>query len=275
MPQTILTLTKALTVIEELSQAHQPLGVSELSRSLGLSKNQVFRVLKTLEAQGYVRKSGDKYQLGLKFLELGRRLLSEDDLVQIAIGHLNRVRNETGECVCLFVLDGRQAVCTALREGLGLVNITARVGQRYQLHAGAAPKAILAFQTDEFVDAVIDRSGLPAYTPYTITEPDELRAQIAVIRERGYALSSEDMLVHAFEVGVPIYDRGDHVQAALSVTGPVNRFGPEERRRALEIMAGICDQISLAMGSQVRPSVAIRRATGAGDPRRGGAAMTD
>lgn len=259
MPQTILTLTKALTVIEELSRAHHPLGVSELSRSLGLSKNQVFRVLKTLEAQGYVRRSGEKYQLGLKFLELGRRLLSEDDLVQIAIGHLNRVRNETGECVCLFVLDDRQAVCTALREGLGLVNITARVGQRYQLHAGAAPKAILAHQSDDFIEAVMEHSGLPAYTPYTITDPAKLLAHLSMIRERGYALSAEDMLIHAFEVSVPIYDQADRVQAALSVTGPVDRFGPAERVQAVEILAGVCDQISAALGSHLRPSAHLRR----------------
>jgi len=258
MAQTILTLSKALTVIDALAQSHGPVGISELSRRLGLSKNQFFRVVKTLEQFGYIQKVDDKYALGLRFLELGRHILNESDLVQTAIPHLNEVRNATGECVCLFMLDGREAVCIALREGLGLVNITARVGHRYLLHAGAAPKAILANQSAAFVRTVIDEHGLPAYTPHTITESAELQRALEEIRRRGFALSDEDMLIHAFEVAVPIYDRDDQVRAALSVTGPVDRFGPEERIAALRIIAEVCDQISVLLGAQAQPGPNVR-----------------
>jgi len=258
MTQTILTLSKALTVIDALAQSHGPVGISELSRRLGLSKNQIFRVVKTLEQFGYIHQVDDKYALGLRFLELGRHILNESDLVQTAIPHLNEVRNATGECVCLFMLDGRESVCIALREGLGLVNITARVGHRYLLHAGAAPKAILANQPAAFVRNVIDEHGLPAYTPHTITESAELQRTLAEIRERGFALSNEDMLVHAFEVAVPIYDRDDQVRAALSVTGPVDRFGPKERIAALRVIAEVCDRISVSLGAQVQPGPHVR-----------------
>lgn len=258
MTQTILTLSKALTVIDALAQSHGPVGISELSRRLGLSKNQIFRVVKTLEQFGYIHQVDDKYALGLRFLELGRHILNESDLVQTAIPHLNEVRNATGECVCLFMLDGRESVCIALREGLGLVNITARVGHRYLLHAGAAPKSILANQPAAFVRKVIDEHGLPAYTPHTITDVAELQRTLEQIRQRGYALSNEDMLVHAFEVAVPIYDRDDQVRAALSVTGPVDRFGPEERIAALRVIADVCDRISVSLGAQVRPGPHVR-----------------
>lgn len=190
--------------------------------------------------------------------------------MQTAIPHLNEVRNATGECVCLFMLDGREAVCIALREGLGLVNITARVGHRYLLHAGAAPKAILANQPDAFVRQVIDEHGLPAYTPHTITESAELQQTLAEIRQRGFALSNEDMLIHAFEVAVPIYDRDDQVRAALSVTGPVDRFGLEERTAALRVIAEVCDRISVSLGAQQQPGPHVRAnlmyATGEHEP---------
>jgi DNA-binding IclR family transcriptional regulator len=258
MTQTIPTLSKALTVIDALAQSQGPVGISELSRRLGLTKNQVFRVLKTLEQRGYIHQVEDKYQLGLKFLEIGRHILNESDLVQTALPHLNEVRNITGECVCLFMLDGREAVCIALREGLGLVNITARVGHRYLLHAGAAPKAILACQPPAFVASVIAEHGLPAYTPHTITEASDLLATLETIRRTGFALSNEDMLEHAFEVAVPIYDRDDQVRAALSVTGPVDRFEPEKRVAALRVLADVCDRISIALGAQVHPGTQIR-----------------
>lgn len=255
MPQTILTLAKALAVIDELAETHGPVGISELSRRLGLSKNQVFRVVKTLEERGYVHQVDDKYQLGLRFLEIGRQLLNNNDLVQIAIAHLMEVRNATGECVSLFLLDGHESVCIAMREGLGLVNVTARVGQRYSLHAGAAPKAILAFQRPEFIEHIITSYGLPAYTPHTIIEPASLYASLEEIRRLGYAFSNAEMLVHAFEVAAPIYDRYDRVRAALCVTGPVDRFGPAERDAALAVVMNVCDRISATQGAHVRASL--------------------
>ncbi len=257
MKQTIMTLSKALEVIDELARSYEPVGVSDLSRRLGLTKNQVFRVLKTLEEHDYVHQVGERYHLGLKFIEVGRKILSQNDLLQLAIAHLNEVRNATGESSVIFVLDGQEAVCIAVREGTGLMDITARVGLRYLLHAGAATKAILAFQPEDFVDAAIAKHGLPAYTQYTITDADTLKLHLAAIREQGYVFSNEDVQVHASAVSVPIYDRDDDVRASLCVSGPNDRFTDEKREQALAILAGICDRISASLGSGIRPGTQI------------------
>jgi DNA-binding IclR family transcriptional regulator len=257
MKQTIGTLSKALEIIDELARSHEPVGISELSRRLDLTKNQVFRVLKTLEEYGYVHQSGERYQLGLKFIEVGRQILGQNDLLQLAIVHLNEVRDACGESSVIFVLDGLEAVCIAQREGHGLMDLTARVGHRYLLHAGAATKAILAFQNDELVDAAVAKHGLPAYTKHTITDADALKHHLAEIRLRGFAFSNEDVQAYASAVAVPIYNRDDRVTASMCVSGPNDRFTPEKRAHAVTILAGVCDRISAAQGARTLPGARI------------------
>ena len=108
-----------------MARSHEPVGISESSRRLDLTKNQIFRVLKTLEEYDYVHQSGgERYQLGLKFIEVGRQILGQNDLLQLAIVHLNEVRDACGESSVIFVLDGLEAVCIAQREGHGLLDLT-------------------------------------------------------------------------------------------------------------------------------------------------------
>jgi DNA-binding IclR family transcriptional regulator len=251
------TLGKALDVIDEMARSQEPVGISELSRRLELTKNQVFRVLKTLEEYGYVHQIGERYQLGLKFIEVGRKILGQNDLLQLAIVHLNEVRDACGENSVIFVLDGLEAVCIAQREGFGLMDLSVRVGHRYLLHAGAATKAILAFQTDGFVDAAVAKHGLPAYTKHTITDIAILKRHLAEIRERGFAFSNEDVQAFASAVSVPIYNRDDRVTASMCVSGPNDRFTPERRAHAVRVLASVCDRISAALGAQTLPGAKV------------------
>lgn len=157
----------------------------------------------------------------------------------------------------IFVLDGLEAVCIAQREGLGLMDLTARVGHRYLLHAGAATKAILAFQPDEFVDAVVAKHGMPAYTKHTITDLPTLKIRLAQIRQVGFAFSNEDVQAYASAVAVPIYNRDDRVTAAMCVSGPNDRFTAEKRAHAVAILAAVCDRISAAQGAVTLPDTRI------------------
>ncbi len=258
MPQTILSLQKALELVDELARDGDVVGVSELARRLGLTKNQVFRVLKTLDAFGYVHQADDRgYRLGLKFFELGQQVLARNDLLQVAPPLMDELRDATGETVHLLVRDGLEAVCVARRESRALIRMSAAVGRRFLLHAGACPKAILAFQPDEVIAAFLDRGELPAYTAHTITDRDALLAHLREIRAQGYATSDEDIDIHAFSIAVPLFDRDNRVDAAMSVAGPVQRFDPAARRRVLERLAAACDHVSALLGATRLPSRGI------------------
>lgn len=248
--QTIGSLHKALDLIEALAEDGGEVGISDLARRLGLSKNQVFRIIKTLEEHDFVHQSENKaYRLGYKFLEIGQRLTSSNDLVQIALPLMEELRNATGETVHLFIRDGLRAVCVARMESPQLIRLSAQIGRRFLLHAGACPKAILAFQPESVFDAAIQRYGQPAYTEHTITDPDTLKAHLAEIRQRGFAESDEDLDPLAYAIAIPIRNGDGHVDGAMSVAGPIQRFTPENRARIYTLLAETCNRISTALGA--------------------------
>jgi DNA-binding IclR family transcriptional regulator len=249
MSQTLGSLRKALLLIDELARDGGDLGVSELGRRLGLAKNQVFRILKTLEEFDYIQQNDDKtYTLSYRFSEISMGLLAKVDLAQQAASVMDSLRDETCETVNLCIRSGLQAVCIAQRESTARVRMSAQVGRRYLLHAGACPKVIFAFQQPAVITSAIQRYGLPRYTPNTITDTDELTDHYRLIRHLGYSESDEDIDVHVYAIGVPIYDRDGSVSAAISVAGPIFRFTEDVREKALSQLLESANRINAQRG---------------------------
>ena len=258
MAQMLGSLQKALDVIDEMARDGGNIGISELSRRVGLSKNQIFRILKTLEEYEYVQQNADRsYSLSLRFFEIGQHVIKRNSLISIAAPVMDELRNITEETVNLLVRDRFHGVCVARRESLARIRMSAEVGGRYLLHAGACPKALLAFQADDLIDAVIRRYGLPAYTEHTITNPERFKEHLAQIRAQGFAESDEDIDIHAYSIAVPIYGAEETIVAAMSVAGPVFRLTPETRPKILRLLAAACDRISTQLGARRLPSAMI------------------
>ena len=170
---------------------------------------------------------------------------------------MDELQDTTEETVNLLVRDRLHGVCVARRESSARIRMSAEVGGRYLLHAGACPKALLAFQSDELIENVICHYGLPAYTEHTITNRDLLTQHLAQIRSQGYAESDEDVDVHAYSIAVPIYGADDSIVAAMSVAGPIFRLTHETRPKVLRLLAKACDRISTQLGAHRLPSTNI------------------
>lgn len=223
-------------------------GVSELARRLGLTKNQVYRLLRTLERHDLVEQEpGDRrYRLGPGMLALGATARERMSLVRAARPVMDHLAGVTGESVHLIERHGLAAVVVDVRESAKPVRLTAQVGGRYPLHAGACPQAILAFLPAEQQEQVLAQlPALPRYTPRTVLDPDRLRQVLAAVREQGFAVSDEDVDVGARGVGAPIFDGSGYPTGAISVAGPsfrlpdgvVERYGALVKQAAAEITA--------------------------------------
>lgn len=249
MSQKIGSLEKALNLIEELAHARGDVGVTELANRLSLSKNQVFRILSTLKEYNYVHQTPAKtYRLGSKFFEIGQRTMDQSDLIQAARQQMDWLSDETGEAIHLFVRDGLQAVCVARKESPAAIGLSAQIGRRFLMHAGACPKAILAYQDRAFVDRMVGEYGLPRYTEHTVITREALDLQLVAIRERGYAESDEDLDPYAYSIAVPIPGLDGQVNTAMSVAGPIHRFTPEHRERAHGLLLEARARISESLG---------------------------
>jgi DNA-binding IclR family transcriptional regulator len=243
--RTLKTTETTLEVIEAL-EALDGARVSELAEELGMAASTVHAHLATLEKHEYVAREGDEYHLGLEFLSLGNYVGYRKRAYETAEAYTEQLANET-ECRAVFMVEEHGwGVYMFTYSGEHAVWTYSTVGKKVPLHVTAAGKAILAKLSDAEVEAIIERHGLAAETENSITEPDELFAQLEEIRERGYSFNNQEQLEGVKAVGVPVTDNNDRVIGSFSVASPANRLDDAEFEKELpNTLLGIANEFEL------------------------------
>lgn len=216
----VVTTFNILQALRRLDGA----GVTELANRLDLPKSSVYNHLNTLKQEEYVVKEGVEYHIGLRFLDLGRYVRQRNDLYKTARPELEAITEETGELANLLVEEHGQGVYVCRLKGNQSVNVAASTGNRVSLHNTGLGKAILAYLPEEHVDKILDKHGMPAATANTITNRDELKAELEEIYERGVAFDQEERLRGLCCAAVPILDQNNRPKGAISVAGPTSRM---------------------------------------------------
>jgi DNA-binding IclR family transcriptional regulator len=206
-------------VIETLRDRHRA-GVTELATELELSKSAVHNHLATLASLGYVRRTGDGYQLTHEFLRLGLTTRERNRIYGAAKADLHVLARTTGEIVNLVVPEAGHGVYL-YRVGDGPHPIPE--GGRVSLHASAAGKAILAFRDYDAVDSYLEANGLPPLTERTVTDPAAFRNQLRSIRDQRVAFDRGEQSPDWQCVASPIVVDDEPV-AAISVSGSADRM---------------------------------------------------
>lgn len=221
---TVQSVHRALLLLEILAGAGGRLAVSDLAARSGLSLGTTHRLLATLASRGYVRQEEDRrYALGTALLPLGdaaTRLLSgwaHPFLVELA--------GQCGETVNLAVLDDDHVTYVAQAPGRHRMRMFTEVGRRVLPHSTAVGKVLLAGHGEDRLRRVVTRLGLPARTPRTLTTLPALQAELARVRDRGWAVDDEEEEVGVRCLAVPVGPGPDAV-AALSVSAPSSRLDP-------------------------------------------------
>ncbi len=227
---TVSAVDRALTLLEVLAE-HPHLGVTELAERTGNTKSLVFRLLYTLERRGYVRKdpATRTYSLGQQPLFLADRARVHSRLIAASRPYLDELAAATNENVLLTVREGSWSVTVAVRESSQPLRLYAANGRRRPLHAGGAPKVLLAFAPEEVRRAVLG-GDLPRFTPHTITDPARLAEALAEIRRHPVVESQGELDDAACSVAAPVRDHTGDVVAALSIAGPVSRLAEPVRK---------------------------------------------
>jgi DNA-binding IclR family transcriptional regulator len=212
--------------ILELLEERNGARVTELASDLGYSKGTIHSHLATLLNNEYVVKQGDTYRLGLRFLKLGRVVGDRIEFYDIVKEELESITKRCGELAQFATEEHGRAVYLYKAEGEKSVRTASAVGAREYMHCISLGKAMLAQMSEERVDEIVDRHGLPEYTPQTITDRDELHDELAEIRERGYAYDDEEKISGLRCVAAPVKPNDGFV-GAISVSGPASRMEGE------------------------------------------------
>jgi DNA-binding IclR family transcriptional regulator len=249
----IQTVQNALRLLEAFHDEVE-LGVSELSRRLGLHKNNVFRLLATLEQSGFIEQSDatDRYRLGPRCLELGRAFLRGSRLLERARPILEQLAVDLGESAHLAVLHDCEVVHLDGEQPRQLVLASSRVGRRLPAHATALGKILLA-NADESTrrefDEGVASDGLEAFTHATINDPDKLREHLRSVSVQGFALDLEECETGLCCAAAPVIDGNGRCIAALSVSGPAPRLDEDRmHREIIETLTSAAERLSAQLG---------------------------
>ena len=235
----VMAVDRALDILESFGFSKEELGVTELSRRLRLPKNNVFRLLATLETRGYIeqdRRSGH-YRLGIKTFEVGNIFLHHLGLRRQAHPVLQEVVGKCNETAFLAVLDGPDVVYVLVEETGQAVRVVIRAGHRQPSYCTAAGKMLLAHESQDHLSEMFRQHSLQQVTPNTIVEPRALQAHLRDTAKQGYAVENEECETGVRCVAAPVRDYSRRVVAAVGLMGPALRFAPERMESELAPLA--------------------------------------
>jgi IclR family transcriptional regulator, acetate operon repressor len=245
-PNGTQAVDRAAQLLIEVARHRDPVSFTELTVASGLAKSTTSRLLMALERNGLVRRDGaGRFSPGEVFLSYAWRGGAEADLVSLAQPVLARLGEQTGETINIGVpRDGGLVEQIAQVDSRYLIGGTNWVGLTVPLHCAALGKVLLAFGAAE-----LPRGRLEKRTDRTITSRTALAAELAAVRERGYAVTIEELEPGLVAVAAPVF-AGAAAVAALSVSGPASRLGGGELPAAAGECMAAAGSLSTLLGHQ-------------------------
>ncbi len=230
----VASVARALSLLEELRDSEEGLGVNELARRIEVNASTASRLLATLESFGLVQRDGNgPFRLGLALVTLADRVLSRLDLQALARPILVELMENTGETSTLSLPGEREAITVDSAPSRSSVVSMARLGRPSFAHATAVGKVMLAFGGGPLPR----ERDLVAFTGRTITDPAILAREVRGVRERGYATVFGERDVDVNAIAAPVFDRSENLAAILGLQAPASRL--EDPLRVLdELLAG-------------------------------------
>jgi IclR family acetate operon transcriptional repressor len=217
-PQTIKVLDRLAAILDALAEQGE-LSIPDIARITGLPRPSVYRLLDSLMQLGMVKETErGTVNLGTRLLELGDRAAEARPEVRASATAMKALLQETGQTVFISIRQGWQALCVSWLPGRDVALTAQRPGMRFPLNAGAASRAIFAFEPSQ---AFADEASAPftQFTPHTIMDLPNLLADAAEIRRRAFAISDQDVTVGVAALAAPVFDRADRLVAAVGITG--------------------------------------------------------
>ncbi|MPZ60838.1 MAG: helix-turn-helix domain-containing protein [Propionibacteriales bacterium] len=227
------------------AQADRPLGVSQVARSLSLSKAVVHRILQSLMSRSLIQvvTSDSTYILGPAAATLSAKAWSQLDLRSVAAPILRKLRDDTRETTTLSVLMGHQRIYLDQFESLQEVKMIVELGPRFPLHSGASSRAILANLPQTFVDDAVRE--LRELKPDV--DVDDYLHQLEEVRSKGYAVSRNERGTGASSIAAPYFDGAGNVLGSISSSGPVFRYGEEGHEDHVRMVITAADAITATL----------------------------
>lgn len=248
-PASIKSLTKVLQILECFSRRDANLTPAEIAMRTGLPRATTHRLVSSLRDIGLLEQNGkrDTYKLGMKLFQLGNLVIQNLDLDSHARPWVSQLQLLTGESIHLCLFDGAQMAFVERQEMTSTGNTMITRIEAAPVHCTSVGKAFLAWQPASLVQKIIG-DALSERTPYTLTDGDDLLADLSNTRQRGYSLDLQENELNVHCIGAPVRAANGEVFAAISVSGPAQRLPLARLEGLAGFVIDIANKISLELG---------------------------
>lgn len=240
----VRAVDRALEILLAFTVSDQKLTAAQLLKRVDLSRPTLYRLLKALEHNGFVVSSGDPqhFELGPSVAYLSHVWTSNSDVANVAQPMMRKLWEVTGETVSLLLHQGSSRVCVAELPSAHALSFRRGAGYREDVCIGASGRAILAYLPH--LDPYLASSKLKASAKHALLK------QLEEVRNRGYAVSQDELIEGAVAVAVPFFVGGDQVLGSLAVFGPSVRLGQAKIAEVAELLKVEARKLSQALGQQ-------------------------
>ena len=251
MSDIIQSVDRALEVMIYLYHEGKETSITKIAADLGVYKSTVYRTLVTLENRGFVRKNPetDKYWLGNRLFVLGKGVENRMGLPEIVRPYAKKLYDAYCEVVNVAILERnpddvyRSVIILKEESDRQVLTVNPPVGSSSECYCSSVGKCLLAYSSD--IDlGVYDTHPMRPHTEHTIITVSALRAELAKVRERGYAMDHEELEYGLTCIGAPILDQKGEAVAAISLSGPTSRMLTGDIEERIEAVKRIAREIS-------------------------------
>ena len=239
----VAAVQRAMDILGVLAEARAELGTNEIARRTGINVSTISRILATLASGGLVEHipSTGRYRLGLGVVRLANAVHEGLDIQSLVRPYLAELAARTEETVTLSVPATYEAITLDFAQSPLSVRSVAEVGRTSVVHATAVGKVCLAY------GGSVPAGPLETFTDRTIVDPKVLEAEVAQVRERGWAQALGEREEDLNAIAAPVHDRAGRLTAILGIQGPAVRFSPRAMRAAVELLLDRAALISSAL----------------------------
>lgn len=245
-------------ILSALAAQPQPSTLSDIAGITGLDKSTLYRFLQACERNQLVRRDSDhlRYTIGYRIIEWSGQAIDAIDVARLSIPILNRLNEETGETVALYMREGTVRTAVVVRNSPRTTVVRRRLGSTAPLVLGAAGKAILGFLDEQQANGILD-----ADRELEGRMREQLRAEVAEIRLQGFARSMRELSDHAWSVAAPVFGPKGEPIASLGISAPGHRHSEEIETRFAVLVVQAAEELTRLNGGS-RPDGVAAATTG-------------
>src|SRR5207248_5164982 len=246
----VQSVDRALLIIETLAEDDEGYRLSDLAVRTGLSTSTAHRLLTTLERRRFVQfdRDGSKWHVGAQSFVVGSPFVRRRNFATQAMPYLRKLRDQTRETANLAVVDDESIIVLTRMESREIMRSLTKVGGRVAMVASGVGKAVLATYSDDDVNAIIRRQGMPRLTEKSIVRPGALFRELETIRRQGYAVDDEEARIGLRCVAAVVYSDSSEPLAAISVSGMTSRVTAARLPALGQTVREVAAELTLALG---------------------------